>query len=91
MEGIFDLEMIGEGIAEGCAVGVTDGVMEGMFDLDMIGEGIAEGCIVGVRDGVTVWIADRFIEGDIESFSPRLENFSLEIGSNECISQGFSK
>ena len=47
--------------------------MERMFDLEMIGEGIA--CIVGVRDGVTVWFTDRFIEGDIEFFSPRLENF----------------
>ena len=49
--------------------------MEGMFDLEMIGEGIAEGCIVGVRDGVTVWFTNRCIEGDIESFSPRLVFF----------------
>jgi len=54
MEGMFDLEMIGEGIADGCAVGVTDGVIEGMFDMEMIGDVIAEGCAVDSSDVVTV-------------------------------------
>ena len=54
MEGMFDLEMIGEGIAEGCTVGVSDGVTEGMFDTAIIGDETAEVCAVGSSDVVTV-------------------------------------
>jgi len=46
MEEMFDLEMIGEGIAETCTVGVSDGGAE------IIADGTIEGCAVGVTDGV---------------------------------------
>jgi len=54
MEGMFDLEIIGDGTAEGCTVGVSDGVTEGIFEMEMIGGGIAEGRALVSNDGASV-------------------------------------
>jgi len=42
--------LIGEEIAGGCTVSISDGVTEGIFDMKMIGDGTAEGCAVGFSD-----------------------------------------
>jgi len=47
MEGM----LVGEVIAGGSAVGVTDGVIEGIFEMKIIGDGTAEGCAVVSNDG----------------------------------------
>jgi len=50
MEGM----LIGEEIAGGCTIGVSDSVIEGNCEMEMIGDGTAEGCAIGSNDGVTV-------------------------------------